>query len=64
MMKFEIQADINGKILNVSKSYKGTVHAFKIRQMSEHVLRNALVLADDIKEWKKFILKEPVKNFV
>ena len=46
MMKFEIQTDINGKIINISKCYKGTVHDFKIRQMSEHVPRNATVLAD------------------
>ena len=46
MMKFEIQTNAKGKILNISKGYKGTVHDFKIRQTSEHIPRNATILAD------------------
>lgn len=45
-MKFEIQTDKNGKILNISKSYSGKTHDFRIRKMSDHVPRGALVLAD------------------
>ena len=45
-MKFEIQTDKNGKILNISKSYNGRTHDFKIRKMSDHVPRDAVVLAD------------------
>ena len=45
-IKFEIQTDKNGKIIDISKSYNGKTHDFKIRKMSAHVPRDALVLAD------------------
>ena len=45
-VKFEIQTDIKGKIIDISKSYNGKTHDFKIRKMSSHVPRDALVLAD------------------
>ena len=45
-MKFEIQTDIRGKIIGISKSYNGKTHDFKIRKMSDHVPRDATVLAD------------------
>ena len=45
-MKFEIQTDIKGKILAVSRSYNGKTHDFKIRKMSDHVPRDAIVLSD------------------
>lgn len=46
MIKFEIQTDSNGKILNVSKGHSGKTHDFRIRKNSGHVPRDALVLAD------------------
>ncbi len=45
-MKFEIQTDIKGKIIDISKSYNGKAHDFKIRKMSDHVPRDVFVLAD------------------
>lgn len=45
-MKFEIQTDIRGKIIAVSGCYNGKTHDFKIRKMSDHVPRDAFVLAD------------------
>lgn len=45
-IKFEIQTDAKGKIIDISKSYNGKTHDFKIRKMSDHVPRDALVLAD------------------
>ena len=36
-IKFEIQIDTSGKILNISKAYCGKTHDFKIRKTSEHV---------------------------
>lgn len=45
-MKFEIQTDIRGKVIGISKCYNGETHDFKIRKMSDHMLRDALVLAD------------------
>ena len=46
MMKFEVITSANGKILNISKGYNGRTHDFKIRKMSEHLPRDAVVLAD------------------
>ena len=46
MMKFEVITSANGKILNISKGYSGRTHDFKIRKMSEHLPREAVVLAD------------------
>ena len=45
-MKFEIQTDFKDKIIDISKSYNGKAHDFKIRKMSDHVPRDVLVLAD------------------
>jgi IS5 family transposase len=45
-IKFEIQTDSSGKILNISKAYCGKTHDFKIRKTSEHVPKNATILAD------------------
>ena len=38
-IKFEIQTDASGKILNISKGYCGKTHDFKIRKMSGHILK-------------------------
>jgi hypothetical protein len=38
-VKFEIQTDASGKILNISKGYCGKTHDFKIRKMSGHILK-------------------------
>lgn len=45
-IKVEIQSDTQGKILNISKSYPGRVHDFKIRKSSDHVPRCDNILAD------------------
>jgi hypothetical protein len=45
-IKFEIQTDTSGKILNISKAYCGKTHDFKIRKTSEHVPKDVTILAD------------------
>ena len=45
-IKFEIQTDARGKILNISKAYCGKTHDFKIRKTSEHVPKDVTILAD------------------
>ena len=46
VLKEEIQTDQYGKILNISKSYEGRMHDFKIRKKSDHIPKNAEVQAD------------------
>ena len=45
-IKFEIQTNIKGKIIDISKSYNGKTHDLKIRKMSDHVPQDALLFAD------------------
>ena len=45
-IKFEIQTDPGGKILNISKAYSGKTHDFKIRKTSEHIPKEVVALAD------------------
>ena len=45
-IKFEIQTDTSGKIINISKAYCGKTHDFKIRKTSEHVPKDVTILAD------------------
>ena len=77
MMKFEIMTDTKGKILNISKGYRGWTHDFKIWKMSDHVPKDVQFWADSgyqglqkqhpktlllHKLWRKVFLSEEQKE--
>ena len=44
--KIEIMTSKDGKIIGISKMYPGRTHDFKIRKLSDHILKDVVVLAD------------------